>query len=113
MTIEFEADNVEIKPGYYKSMSCVAEVSPDSVLKEFDIPTVVDHFKGDAHELLSEIDKQQGVSFIANHYGSELISEFHLDEILEVYTIEDIIKHIGEEHFKNYIRDIYIDKILK
>lgn len=53
-----------------------------------------------------------GCGYSAGHFGNEILKYFKVDDILEIFDIESIIKTVGRENFKNYLREIYIDKVI-
>jgi len=60
-------------------------------------------------DLLEEIGSQSCIDY----FGSTLLNGLPIDDVLEHFSIEDIINHFGKESFKDYIREIFIDNVLK
>jgi hypothetical protein len=107
MRLDISADDVKVTPGGYRALSVEIECDISDVVKNLSTNDVITNMS--VSDLLDEI----GDEVCAGHFGSSIVSHFTIDQVLEYHSIEDIINHIGEENFKDYIRDIFIDKILK
>ena len=106
MRLEILSDDVRVTPVGYKTLSVeidcdvwnvVSQLSPNDVIANMSISELLDGISGEV---------------CADHFGDNLINHFTIDEVLEQFPIEDIIKHIGHEKFKSYIREIFIDDII-
>lgn len=106
MIFNVNANSVNISPIGRQSVSCEIDCESSDIINQISIKDVVDIIG--TSELLSEIDE----SDVINHFKKNILNNFDIDEILEVFSIEDIIKHIGEDYFREYIRDIMIDKLI-
>lgn len=107
MKLEISADSVNVTSGGYKSISLEVECDVSDVVSQLSPNDVITNMS--VSDLLDAIDDENCV----NHFGSNLISHFSIDDVLEYHSIEDIINHVGKEKFKDYIREIFIDDILK
>lgn len=106
MRLEVSASDVRVSPGTYREFNVEVECYESDVVNQLSAKQVAETM---SHiDLLEHIDIDECV----RHFGTELIGKFTTDEILEEVPIEEFIKAVGQERFKDYIRDIYIDNIL-
>lgn len=106
MRLSITSSDVQITPGNYNSVSVEIECEPAEVINQLNVKDITDGVDHD--DLLEQID----IDTCVNHFGSDLIGKFTPDEILEQIPIEEFIRVIGPEGFKDYLRDIYIDAVL-
>jgi len=106
MKLELSASDVNVSPGSYREFNIKIECDERDVVNQLSAKQITENM---SHvDLLEHIDIDTCVS----HYGTELIGKFTIDEILEEVPIEEFIKAVGQERFKDYIREIYIENIL-
>ena len=106
MRLNIPAEEIVVTPGGYKTFNVDIECDPSNIVSQLSPCDITNNI--DIDSLLTEIGSKNCV----NHFGEELLGDFTIDDVLEYFSIEDIISHIGEDKFKDYIRDIYIDKII-
>lgn len=106
MKLSISSSDIQISPGNYNSVSVELDCEPTELINQLEVKDITDTV--DHSDLLEHID----IDTCVNHFGSELIGHFTPDEVLEVIPIEEFIKSVGQEQFKSYIRDIYIDGVL-
>lgn len=106
MNLSITSSDVKITPGNYSSVSVEIECEPAEVINQLNVKDITDEVNH--NDLLEHIN----IYTCVNHFGSDLISKFTPDEILEQIPIEEFIKVVGPEGFKDYLRDIYIDVVL-
>lgn len=106
MRLSLSSDEANITPSGYRSFNVELECDVSDVVNQLSPGDVISNMN--VNELLEGI----GDEVCVGHFGTGLISHFTIDEVLEYHTIEEIIKHIGHEKFKSYIREIFIDKII-
>ncbi len=107
MRITIQSDDANITPGGYKTFNVELECDTKDVVNQLSPGDVISCMPID--ELLDGI----GDDVCVGHFGTRLLEQFTIDEVLEYHTIEDIIKHLGHDKFKSYIREIFIDKIIE
>lgn len=106
MNLNISASDVKVTPGNYRTFELEIECDEKDVVSQLSGKQITDNISHD--DLIEYID----IDTCVNHFGTELIGKFTPDEILSEVPIEHFIKSLGEERFKDYIRDIFIDNIL-
>lgn len=108
MKINISTDEATITPGGYRSFSVDFECNPSDIVNQLDVEDITTNYNR-----LDDLIDAIGINSFAYHFGSKILSHFTIDEVLEQFPIEEIINHIGQDNFKNYIREIFIDKIIE
>lgn len=101
MIFKLNSNSVNITPTDRYNVSCEIDCDTSEVIEQ-----IMDNVK--INKLLENID----ISDVISYYGKDLLNNFDIDDILKVFSIEDIIKYLGEDSFRDYIRDVMIDKII-
>jgi hypothetical protein len=107
MRLSLPSDDANITPGGYKAFNVELDCNVADVLNQLSPEDIVNNFYQ-----IDDLIESIGPDSCAYHFGTELLDHFTIDEVLEKFPIEEIIKHIGQDKFKNYIREIFIDKVI-
>ena len=108
MKINISTDDATIRPDSYRSFTLDFECNPSDIVNQLEAEDIAKNYY-QLDDLINEI----GIDSFAYHFGSKILSHFTIDEVLEQFPIEEIINHIGQDKFKNYIREIFIDRIIE
>ena len=107
MRITIQSDEASITPGGYKSFSVEFQCNESDLVNQIPAEDIAKNYNR-----LDDLIDAIGIDSCTYHFGSELLEKFTIDEVLEQYPIEEIIKHIGQDKFRDYIREIFIDKVI-